>query len=163
MSRIVSTLILLVGVGVPVGLYIATAPVSSHAVAPLTAAANFCFTAGAITYQLAPGAAADIRVKIDDAQPDLRIALVDGVETADFALVDGPGGFDTCESAGPVSNVRVVGKDSEADVTLSLSREPANADLRLFVHSARLEQSDVAALIAAIRMQQRSRQVAAAN
>jgi hypothetical protein len=159
MSRILSTLILLVGVGVPVGLYFATAPVSSHAVAPMTAA-NFCFTAGAITYQVSPAAAVDFRVRIDDAHPDLRIALVDGVETADFTMVDGVGGFDACESAGRAKNVRVVGEGSDADITLSLSREPADADLRLFVHSARFEQSDIAALIAVIRLQQRSRQLA---
>jgi len=160
MSRIVSTLILIVCVGVPVGLYLATAPASTRTAA---AADNFCFTASAVTYQVSPAAAADFRVKIDDAHPDLRIALVDDVETADFTLVDGVGGFDACESAGRVKNVRIVGQDSEADVTMSLSREPADADLRLFVHSARFEQSDVAALIAVIRLQQRNRQLAEAR
>ena len=159
MSRIWSTLILLVCTGVPVGLFFATAPVSPHTVAPV-AAANLCFTAGAVTYQVSPAAAADYRVKIDDARPDLRIALVDGVEMADFAMVDGAGGFDACESAGHVKNVRVVGEGSEADVTMSLSREPAGADFRLFVHSAHLRPSDVAALVAVIRLQQRNRQIA---
>jgi hypothetical protein len=158
MSRIWSALILLVCVGVPVGLYVATAPASPHAVAPL--AANLCFTAGSVTYQVSPDAAADFRVKIDDARPDLRIALIDGVETADFALVDGVGGFDACESTHRLKTVGIVGEASAADVTMSLSREPADADLRLYVHSAHLRPSDVAALVAVIRLQQRSRQLA---
>jgi hypothetical protein len=160
MSRIVSTLLLLVGVGVPVGLYAATAPSSPHTVAPVNAASNLCFTAGAITYRVAPDATADYRVKIDAAHPDLRIALVDGVETADFALVDGVGGFDACESPGRVKTVGVVDAGSEADVTMSLSRETAGADFKLFVHSAHLRPSDVAALVTVIRLQQRSRQLA---
>jgi hypothetical protein len=158
MSRIWSALIPLVCVGVPVGLYFATAPASPQAVAPL--AANLCFTAGAITYQVSPDAAADFRVKIDDARPDLRIALVDGVETADFALVDGVGGFDACESTHSLKTVGIVGEASAADVTMSLSHEPAGADFRLYVHSAHLRPSDVAALVAVIRLQQRSRQLA---
>jgi hypothetical protein len=158
MSRISSTLMLLACVGVPVGLYLATAPASPRTPAPV--APNLCFTAGAITYQVSPATAADYRVRIDDARPDLRITLVDGVETADFTLVDGAGGFDGCESAGRLKTVGVVGAGSEADVTMSLSREPADADLRLFVHSAHLQPSDVAALIAVIRLQQRNRQIA---
>ena len=153
MSRILSTLLLLVGVGVPVGLYAATAPSSPRTVAPVNAASNLCFTAGAV-------AAADFRVKIDDARPDLRIALVDGVETADFALVDGVGGFDACESTHSLKTVGIVGEASAADVTMSLSREPADADFRLYVHSAHLRPSDVAALITVIRLQQRNRQIA---
>ena len=109
MSRIWSALILLVCVGVPVGLYFATAPASPPG-ASVAAASNLCFTAGAVTYQVSPDAAADFRVKIDDARPDLRIALVDGVETADFALVDGVGGFDACESTHRLKTVGIVGE-----------------------------------------------------
>jgi hypothetical protein len=192
MSRISSTVMLLACVGVPVGLYFATAPVSTQPIAPVTTA-NLCFTAGAVTYRVSPDAAADYRVKIDDARPDLRIALVDGVETADFALVDGVGGLGACESTGRAAlaseasgqrgesiarahgpsedareraggarlkTVGVVGEGSEADVTMSLSREPADADFKLFVHSAHLRPSDVAALVTVIRLQQRNRQIA---
>jgi hypothetical protein len=160
MSRISSTLILLVGVGVPVGLYLATAPSSPRTVAPVTAIANLCFTAGAVTYQVSADAAADYRVKIGADRGDQRIALVDDVATADFALVDGAGGFDACQPAGRIKTVNVVGEGSEADVTLSLSREPADADFKLFVHSAHLRASDVAAAIAVMRLQQRNRQLA---
>jgi hypothetical protein len=159
MSRILSALIVLVCVGVPVGLYLATAPASPSG-ASVAATSNLCFTAGAVTYQVSPDAAADFRVKIDDARPDLRIALIDGVETADFALVDGVGGFDACESTHRLKTVGIVGEASAADVTMSLSHEPAGADLRLYVHSAHLRPSDVAALVAVIRLQQRSRQLA---
>jgi hypothetical protein len=155
MSRISSTLMLLACVGVPVGLYLATAPASPRTPTPV--AANLCFTTGAITYRVTPATAADYRVRIDDARPDLRITLVDGVETADFTLVDG---VDGCESAVRLKTVGVVGDGSEADVTMSLSREPADADLRLFVHSAHLRPSDVAALIAMIRLRQANRQIA---
>lgn len=159
MSRISSTLMLLVCVGAPVGVFFATAPVSTQPVAPV-AAANLCFTAGAITYQVSAAAAPDYRVKIDDARPDLRIALVEGVEMADFALVDGVGGLGACESRGRLKTVGVVGEGAEADVTMSLSREPADADFKLFVHSAHLRPSDVAALVTVIRLQQRNRQIA---
>jgi hypothetical protein len=159
MSRIVSALISLVCVGVPVGLYFATAPISTEPVTPV-AAANLCFTAGAVTYRVSRDATADYRVKIDDARPDLRIALVDGAEMADFALVDGVGGLGACGSAGRLKTVGLVGEGSEADVTMSLSREPADADFKLFVHSAHLRPSDVAALVTVIRLQQRNRQIA---
>jgi hypothetical protein len=160
MSRIWSALIVLVCVGVPAGLYVATAPASPHAGASVAAASSLCFTAGAVTYQVSLDAAADFRVKIDDARPDLRIALIDDAETADFALVDGVGGLDACESTHRLKTVGIVGEASAADVTMSLSHEPAGADLRLYVHSAHLRPSDVAALVAVIRLQQRSRQLA---
>ena len=154
MSRILSALILFVCIGAPVGLYVATAPASPNAVAPVIAS-NLCFTAGAITYGVSPAAAvADYRVKIDASHPDLRIQLVDGVESADFAWVDGVGGFDACESAGHLKTVRVVGEGSAADISMSLSREPAAGGLKLFVHSARFAHRDVAALIAAMRHHQ---------
>jgi hypothetical protein len=160
MSRIVSTLLLLVGVGVPAGLYAATAPSSPPTAAPVNAASTLCFTAGAVTYQVSPDATADFRVKIDDARPDLRIALVDGVEAADFAMVDGAGDFDACESTHRRKTVGLVGEASAADVTMSLSHETTDADFKLFVHSAHLRPSDVAALVAVIRLRQRSRQLA---
>ena len=123
MSRISNALILLVCIGAPVGLYVASASDSPNAVAPVTAS-NLGFTAGAITYEVSPtSAVADYRVKIDAAHPDLRIQLVDGVESADFAWVDGVGGFDACEFAGRVKTVRVVGEGSAADISMSLSRE----------------------------------------
>lgn len=158
MLRISNTLILLVGVGVPVGLYLATAPSSPPSITPT--AADLCFTAGAVTYQVSADAAADYRITIGADRSDLPIALVNGVETADFALVDGDGGFDSCEQAGRIKSVSVVGEGREADITLSLSREPSDADFRLSVHSAHLRASDVAAAIAVMRLQQRSRQVA---
>jgi hypothetical protein len=145
MERLRKTLILLLVAGIP-----AAAP-------PFFAAGpNLCFTAGSVTYQVVPGASSpDYRVGIADraAQPDLRIQLVDGVETADFALVDDFGSVDgsACMSAGLVKTVQLVGEGSAADVTMSLSHEEADADLKLFVHSARFGHGDAAALFAAMR------------
>jgi hypothetical protein len=112
----------------------------------------------------------DYRVKIDTFDPGsnpgsgpyLRIQLVDNVESADFALVDDFSGTDasTCASGGLIKTVQVVGETGPADVTLSLSGEPADADLKLFVHSARFGQRDAAALFAAMRLHQAGQKLA---
>jgi len=145
MERLHKTLILLFVAGIP-----AAAP-------PFFASPpGLCFTAGSTTYQLAPTAASpDLRVRIDNgaAQPDLRIRIVDTVETADFALVDDVGSADACRSDGLRKTVKVVGHGA-ADVTIALSREAADADLTLFVHSARVGHRDAAALFAAMRQDQ---------
>jgi hypothetical protein len=151
MERIRKTLILLLVAGIPA----AAPPV-------FDAAPNLCFTAGSVTYQVAPGASLpDYRVRIADreAEPDLRIQLVNDVETADFALVDDFGSGSACTSAGLVKTVQVVGEGSTADVTMSLSREAA--DLKLFVHSARFGHRDAAALFAAMRHDQHRHRLAA--
>ena len=154
MERIRKTLILLLVAGIP-----AAAP-------PIfDAAPNLCFTAGSVTYQVAPGASSpDYRVRIADrsAEPDLRISLVDDVESADFALVDDfGGGGSACTSVGLVKTVQVVGEGRTADVTMSLSHEAAGADLKLFVHSVRFGHRDAAALFAAMRHYQHRNQLAA--
>jgi hypothetical protein len=160
MPRIQTTLILLMAAGLPAAAFFATAPVTTSPVA-VAAVPHLCFTAGAITYEVSPAAiAADYRIGIDATHPDLRIQLVDGVESADFSLVDGIGGFDACESAGRVKTVRVVGEGSQADITMSLSREPSAGGLRLFVHSARFSHRDVAALMAAMQHYQNGRKLA---
>jgi hypothetical protein len=144
MDRLQKTLTLLLVAGIP-----AAAP-------PFFAApASFCFTAGSVTYQVAPTTTSpDLRVRIDNAaaQPDLRIQVVDAVESADFALVDdvADAGRSACRSDGLLKTVKVVDSGT-ADVTISLSREAAEADLKLFVHSARLGHRDAAALLAAMR------------
>ncbi len=104
-----------------------------------------------------------MRIADRSAEPDLRIALVDDVETADFALVDDFGSVDgsACTSVGLVKTVQVVGEGSTADVTMSLSHEAADADLKLFVHSARFGHRDAAALFAAMRHYQHRDQLAA--
>ena len=142
MERLRNTLILLLVAGIP-----AAAP-------PFFAAApRLCFTAGSVTYQLARSAP-DIRVRVDAAHPDMRIQLVDDVTSADFALVDDVGASDDCGAAGLVRTVQVVGDREAADLAISLSRGAGEADLKLYVHSARFGHRDAAALLAAMRHQQ---------
>jgi hypothetical protein len=144
MDRLQKILILVLVAGIP-----AAAP-------PFFASPpSFCFTAGSVTYQVAPATASpDLRVRIDNAaiQPDLRIQVVDAVESADFALVDDvvDAGRSACRSDGLLKTVKVVDSGA-ADVTISLSREASEADLKLFVHSARVGHRDAAALLAAMR------------
>jgi hypothetical protein len=96
-------------------------------------------------------------VKIDNGanRADVRIRLVDAVETADFTLVDdaiGPGD-NACQALGVLKTVKVVGAGA-ADLTISLSSDDSEADVKLFVHSARVGHRDAAALFGAIRFQQ---------
>jgi len=145
MDQLQKILILLMVAGIPA------------AASPFSASSpDLCLAVGSLTYRVSPGAAAaDVRVRIAPraAQPDLRIALVDGIESADFALVDdvGTAGQSACASAGPVKTVRVVSDAGPADITLSLSRDDPDADLRLFVHSVRFGHRQAAALFAAMR------------
>jgi hypothetical protein len=167
MKRLHKALILLMVTGMPAAalpFLFTAAPVT---VAPAPVVANLCFTAGAVTYRVSMGTPSpDYRVKIGASDPDsgpyLRIQLVDNVESADFALVDDLGGADgtTCASRGLIKTVQVVGDTSPADVTLSLSGEGTDADLKLFVHSARFGERDAAALFAAMRLHQAGQKLA---
>jgi hypothetical protein len=168
MERLNKTLILLLVAGIPA----AAAPPFFLA---FTAQPPLCFTAGSITYQVG-GAAPDYRVRIA-AAGDLRIELVDNVDLADFALVDDVADADSaCDARGTVRTIKLVDDAGTADVTVSLTRssehadtrdaepalaqaallEPAPADLKLFVHSARFGHRDAAALFAAMRHYQAS-------
>jgi hypothetical protein len=166
MKRLHITLILLMVIGLPAAalpFFFTDAPVT---VAPVPFVSNLCFTAGAVTYRVSMGTPSpDYRVKIGASDPDsgpyLRIQLVDNVESADFALVDDLGGAEAnCASAGLIKTVQVVGESATADATLSLSGEPADADLKLFVHSDRFGQRDAAALFAAMRLHQAGQKLA---
>ena len=127
------------------------------AVAQLIAPSReICFTAGTVTYRLSPNAAsADYRVAIDNQapRPDLRIRLVDRVEAADFALTDDAGTLtgSACNSAGLVKTVQVVEPGAPSDITIAVTRQAANVDFSLYVHSARVSHFDAAALFALIR------------
>jgi hypothetical protein len=143
MDRLHKTLILLLVAGIPAAAppFFATPPA-------------LCFTAGSVTYQVSANAvSADYRVKIDNAAPapQLRIGLVDAVETADFALVDDNSAFDRngCDTAGRLKTITLVA-DGPTDLTIALTRAASAADLRLFVHSARLGHREAAALLAVL-------------
>jgi len=155
MDRLRKTLILLFVAAIP-----AAAP-------PLFApSSSLCFTAGSVTYQLAPNASSpDYRVRIDNGapHPDLRIALVDRAEIADFALVDDAATVmdNACRSAGQLKTVKVVAANAAADVTIRLSPQAQDADFTLFVHSARVGHHDAAALFALMRHAQSTDKLAA--
>jgi hypothetical protein len=134
----------------------ATTPAAPH---------HLCFTAGSLTYEVAPEIRTpDFRVRFAATASDLRVLLVDSVDLADFALVDDVA-VSACRAAGDVKTIQVVGEQSPADVTVSLSRggtqdanhDDADVDLKLFVHSARFGHRDAAALFAAMRHFQTTR------
>jgi hypothetical protein len=151
MEKLRKSLILLLVAGIP-----AAAPPF------LAASPDLCFTDGAITYRLSPNASsADFTVAIDQraSHPDLRIGLVDGAAIADFALTDDAGAptGNICKTAGILKTVRVVGAGMPADAVIRVSRDVEGADFTLYVHSARVNHFDAAALFALMRHQQEAR------
>jgi hypothetical protein len=120
------------------------------------AAPSLCFNAGATTFELSSLVSKpDFRVKFDDRaeRPDLRIGLVDGAAEADFTLVDDGIDARACESAAHVRTVKVVSQ-GPSDVLISITRDLRAADFTVFVHSARFNHRDAAALFAAMRHHQ---------
>jgi hypothetical protein len=160
MEHLKKALILLLVTWIPVAAppFSATTPATPH---------HLCFTAGSLTYEVAPEIRTpDFRVRFAATASDLRILLVDSVDLADFALVDDVAAdASACRSAGTVKTIQVVGEQSPADMTVSLSRggtqdanhDEADVDLKLFVHSARFGHRDAAALFAAMRHFQATR------
>src|SRR5262245_21836390 len=135
MEHLKKALILLLVAWIP-----AAAPPFS-ATTPAPTPRHLCFTAGSLTYEVAPEISTpDFRVKFAATASDLRIQLVDSVDLADFALVDDiAADASACRSAGDIRTIQVVAEQSPADVTVSLlggGAEDADADLKLFVHSA---------------------------
>jgi len=156
-------LLLIVLAGIPA----AAAPLF-FATAPFVSTPELCFTAGSTTYQVTPRAPkADFRVRVvaaaaklrsqdlgaeDLRAHDLRVQLVDDVDAADLALVDDvTASPSACDGAGDVKTVEAVEKGHPADMAVSLSRESAEGNLKLFVHSDRFALQDAAALLAAMR------------
>jgi hypothetical protein len=135
-------------------LMVAAMPAAAPPVSPHTS--ELCLAAGSFTYRIASTASvADLRVKIDAqaSNPDLRMALVDDVATADFALVDDPSAAPAaaCARSGPDKILRITTDSGPADLTVALSSDPADAPLRLYVHSAWFGPEHAAALYAAMR------------
>ena len=56
-----------------------------------------------------------------------------------------------CPAGGLVKSVRVIADAGPADITVSISRNEADADFKLFVHSVRFSHHDAAALFDAMR------------
>ena len=127
---------------------------------------DLCFTAGSVTYQLAPNADfPDFRVRIDNGMPnpDLRVRVVDSAELADFSLVDDGGtpARNVCATAGDLRTVKIVKPTDKSDVTINVGREIHESDFTLFVHSTRVTHFDAAALFALVQHVQTNQRVAA--
>jgi hypothetical protein len=124
---------------------------------PATAAGSYfsstakpCFIAGASTYRFSHGVAADYTVRIAStaAQPSLRMQLVDDSAAADFVLVDDSSTGIACAHASAVQSIRIDPAARDADLTVVLSRQPA--DYKIYVRSATFSEQDAAALFAVI-------------
>ena len=116
---------------------------------------SLCFASGATTYQIARNALApDFHIKIagDVPHADLRMQLVDRAEIADFVLVDDFGAADQMPCR-PTTAIKTVTLDTNSvapDVTVALSADTSAADYRLYLHSVRFSQQEVAAILAAM-------------
>jgi hypothetical protein len=141
MDRLRNSLMILAMLAVPAG---------AHTF--LAAPATLCFTNGLASYRISTRVTApDYRVKIENkaARPDLRIAIVDTPDTADFVLVDDFAGIESSACAESTAKTIKVGPSERApDMTISLERDAANPDYRLYVYSARFSNDQAAALLA---------------
>lgn len=124
---------------------------------PAAAASSFfgssskpCFLAGNVAYEISRSASAAHVVRIDNAaaSPTLRMQLVDDPGIADFVLVDDGDGAGACKGAATIESIRVDPAASDPELTISLSRKPA--DHKIYVKSAHFSQQDAAALFAVI-------------
>jgi len=124
---------------------------------PAAAAGSFfssnakpCFIAGSSGYRFSDSAAADFTVRIAGtaAAPSLRLQLVDDAAAADFVLVDDTDTVNACTDAAAVQSIRLDPAARNADLTVVLSRQPA--DYKIYVRSAVFSEQDAAALFAVI-------------
>jgi len=115
-----------------------------------SSAARTCFAAGNIGYRFSDSAPANLTVRIAGAaeRPNLRVQLVEDAAIADFVLVDDAATRDACAGLAAIENIRIDPAARDADLTLALSREPA--DYKIYVRSAAFSEQDAAALFAAI-------------
>jgi hypothetical protein len=116
-----------------------------------SSSAKPCFIAGTTGYELtAAAAAADATVRIDNAaaNPSLRMQLVDDPAAADFVLVDDGDALNACKAMTAIKRVRLDATASAPDLTVALSRDPA--DTKIYVHSASFTEQGAAALFAVI-------------
>ena len=100
-----------------------------------------CFIAGNTGYRISDSSSADFTVRIDNAaaKPDLRMQLVDDSAAADFVLVDDATAVNSCAGVAAVKSVRLDAKAQKPDLTVTLSRAPA--DYKIYVRSAEFSQA----------------------
>jgi hypothetical protein len=115
-----------------------------------------CFMTGGGAYRFSAAADANYTVRFDNnaARPDLRMQLVDDAAAADFVLVDDGKPADACRSATAVKSIRVDAAadktDSKPDMTVTLSKQAAASEYKIYVRSAKFTEQDAAALFAVI-------------
>jgi hypothetical protein len=109
-----------------------------------------CFSDGNAAYQISGSKSADFIVRIDNAapSPSLSMQLVDDPATADFVLVDDATDTNACSVASTVKSIRIDPAARAPDLTLALSRKPA--DYKVYVRSSTFSEQDAAALFAVI-------------
>jgi hypothetical protein len=107
-----------------------------------------CFITGGAGYRIADHGPASYSVRIDNAapQPGLRLQVVDDPATADFMLIDDSASASDCRDVVTVNSIRINAGGTDPDLTVSLSREPA--EHRIYVRSANFSERDAAALFA---------------
>src|SRR5690606_15886854 len=107
-----------------------------------------CFVAGGAGYRIADSGPAGYTVRIDNTAPNpaLRMQIVDDPAAADFVLIDDSASDRTCRDAERIRNILVNAEVADPDLTVSLSREPA--DHKIYVRSASYSEQEAAALLA---------------
>jgi hypothetical protein len=111
-----------------------------------------CIAIGADTLEIAPAPwHADLHVSFTD-DPTLatvRVSVSERAETADFAIIDDTDGADdsACRSTPATQFVAISPERSDSAPVIYLSHDDGPSDYRIFVHSSRLSEQDVAALI----------------
>jgi len=109
-----------------------------------------CFLTGSTGYRIADRGPANYTVRIDNAaaHPGLRMQVVDNPAAADFLLIDDSKSAGSCRDATEVTSIRIDSGVPHPDLTVSLSRAPA--DHKIYVRSANFSERDAAALLAVI-------------
>jgi hypothetical protein len=127
------------------------------------AAPQPCFMSGAAAYRLAGGSSADYTVRIDNdaVRPDLRLQLVDEPGMADFVLMDDGDSADACREANGIKTIRIDATALNPDMTVSLSKQVAAGDHKIYVRSAHFTDHDAAALFAVIWQNAHAREAVA--
>ncbi len=107
-----------------------------------------CFITGGAGYRISDQGPASFTVRIDNTapHPGLRLQVVDDPATADFMLIDDGEAAGGCRDATTVNSIRINAGVPRPDMTVSLSREPA--DHKIYVRSASFSERDAAALFA---------------
>lgn len=115
-----------------------------------SSSAKPCFIDGAAGYRISDSASANFTVRIDNTatEPNLRMQLVDDPTAADFVLVDDSDTVNACTGATAIKSIRLDPFAPNADLTVTLSRQPA--DYKIYVRSAGFSEQDAAVLFAVI-------------